>query len=51
MSEAPYVVCFDTYFYRTMPRVAKLLAIPRLYQELSVEHYGFHDLPHAYPIA
>ena len=27
----PQVACFDTAFHRTMPRVAKLLPIPRRY--------------------
>lgn len=44
----PQVACFDTAFHRTMPRVAKLLAIPRRYQKLGVERYGFHGLSYAY---
>lgn len=31
-----------------MPRVAKLLPIPRRYQTQGVERYGFHGLSHAY---
>src|SRR5437660_3202944 len=30
----PQVVCFDTAFHRTLPRVASLLAIPRRYEAL-----------------
>jgi acetate kinase len=44
----PQVACFDTAFHRTMPRVAKLLAIPRRYQAQGVERYGFHGLSYAY---
>ncbi|MDP2137412.1 MAG: acetate/propionate family kinase [Candidatus Didemnitutus sp.] len=44
----PQVACFDTAFHRTMPRVAKLLAIPRRYQKMGVERYGFHGLSYAY---
>jgi acetate kinase len=44
----PQVACFDTAFHRTMPRVARLLAIPRHYQRLGVERYGFHGLSYAY---
>lgn len=44
----PQVCCFDTAFHRTMPRVAKLLAIPRRYQAQGVERYGFHGLSYAY---
>jgi len=44
----PQVACFDTAFHRTMPRVAKLLAIPRRYAAKGVERYGFHGLSYAY---
>jgi acetate kinase len=40
----PQVACFDTAFHRTMPRVARLLAIPRRYQADGVRRYGFHGL-------
>jgi acetate kinase len=44
----PQVACFDTAFHRTMPRVAKLLPIPRRYEAKGVERYGFHGLSYAY---
>lgn len=44
----PQVACFDTAFHRTMPRVAKLLPIPRRYATKGVERYGFHGLSYAY---
>jgi acetate kinase len=44
----PQVACFDTAFHRTMPRVAKLLPIPRRYGAKGVERYGFHGLSYAY---
>jgi acetate kinase len=44
----PQVACFDTAFHRTMPRVAKLLSIPRRYGAKGVERYGFHGLSYAY---
>ena len=44
----PQVACFDTAFHRTMPRVAKLLAIPRRYQKRGIERYGFHGLSYTY---
>jgi acetate kinase len=47
-SKLPQVACFDTAFHRTMPRVAKLLPIPRRYSEKGVERYGFHGLSYAY---
>ena len=44
----PQVACFDTAFHRDLPRVAKLLPIPRRYQTQGVERYGFHGLSYAY---
>ena len=44
----PQIACFDTAFHRTMPRVAKLLPIPRRYASKGVERYGFHGLSYAY---
>jgi acetate kinase len=44
----PQVACFDTAFHRAMPRVARLLPIPRRYDEAGVRRYGFHGLSYAY---
>jgi len=44
----PQVACFDTAFHRTMPRVARLLPIPRRYAAKGVQRYGFHGLSCAY---
>ena len=44
----PQVACFDTAFHHTMPRVAKLLPIPRRYAAKGVERYGFHGLSYSY---
>ncbi len=44
----PQVACFDTAFHRTMPRVATQLPIPRRYDALGVQRYGFHGLSYAY---
>jgi len=46
--QLPQVACFDTAFHRTMPRVARLLPIPRRYAAKGVERYGFHGLSYAY---
>jgi acetate kinase len=46
----PQVACFDTAFHCTMPRVAKLLPIPRRYDAKGVQRYGFHGLSYAYLI-
>jgi acetate kinase len=42
------VACFDTGFHRTMPRVAKILPIPRRYEIQGMRRYGFHGLSYAY---
>jgi acetate kinase len=42
------IVCFDTAFHQTMPRVAKLLPIPRRYFTKGIQRYGFHGLSYAY---
>ncbi|MEO8026230.1 MAG: acetate/propionate family kinase [Bryobacteraceae bacterium] len=44
----PQVACFDTAFHAQMPRVAKLLPIPRRYEAKGVTRYGFHGISYAY---
>lgn len=44
----PQIVCFDTAFHRDMPRVAKILPIPRRFQAQGVERYGFHGLSYSF---
>jgi acetate kinase len=44
----PQVVCFDTAFHRSMPRVATILPIPRRYQSRGVQRYGFHGLSYTF---
>ena len=44
----PQVACFDTAFHQTMPRVAKLLPIPRRFDAKGVQRYGFHGLSYSY---
>ena len=38
----PQVACFDTAFHHDLPRVAKMLPIPRRYEAQGVRRYGFH---------
>lgn len=42
--QAVQVACFDTAFHQHMPRVARMLTIPRRYEALGVVRYGFHGL-------
>jgi acetate kinase len=44
----PQVACFDTAFHHHMPRVAKILAIPRRFDKKGIQRYGFHGLSYAY---
>ena len=44
----PQVACFDTAFHHTMPRVAKILSIPRRFDAIGIQRYGFHGLSYAY---
>jgi acetate kinase len=48
LPDLPQVACFDTAFHRNMPRVARVLPIPRRFQADGVERYGFHGLSYAY---
>ena len=44
----PQLACFDTAFHRDMPRVAKLLSIPRRFDAKGVQRFGFHGLSYTF---
>jgi acetate kinase len=46
--DLPQIACFDTAFHHDLPRVARLLPIPRRYDAKGVQRYGFHGLSCAY---
>jgi acetate kinase len=46
----PQVACFDTAFHHDMPRIARMLPIPRRYEAKGLRRYGFHGLSYAYLI-
>lgn len=46
--DLPQVACFDTAFHSDMPRVARLLPIPRRYEQVGLQRYGFHGLSYAF---
>ncbi len=48
--DLPQVACFDTAFHHDMPRVARIVAIPRRFEAAGVRRYGFHGLSYAYLI-
>jgi acetate kinase len=46
--KVPQIACFDTAFHRDLPRVARILPIPRRYEVQGVRRYGFHGLSYTY---
>jgi acetate kinase len=48
LGHLPQVACFDTAFHAGMPRVARMLPLPRRYETLGVRKYGFHGISYAY---
>jgi acetate kinase len=46
----PQIACFDTAFHFDMPKLARLLAIPRSYYDRGVRRYGFHGISYSYLI-
>jgi acetate kinase len=44
----PQFACFDTAFHAGMPRLARLLPIPRRYGRMGVQRYGFHGLSYSF---
>ena len=46
--DLPQVACFDTAFHHDMPRVARIVPIPRRYEAAGVRRYGFHGLSYEY---
>lgn len=48
MPGVPQLACFDTAFHQDMPRVAKILPIPRRFAAKGVERYGFHGLSYQF---
>lgn len=43
-----HVACFDTAFHQNLPRIARLLPIPRRFDAIGIQRYGFHGLSYAY---
>lgn len=46
----PQFACFDTAFHSNLPRIARLLPVPRRYFNSGIRRYGFHGLSYAYLI-
>ncbi|MEO8798788.1 MAG: acetate/propionate family kinase, partial [Polyangiaceae bacterium] len=48
LPNVPQIACFDTAFHRSMPRVARIVPIPRLYEAQGIQRYGFHGLSYTF---
>jgi acetate kinase len=46
--DVPQVACFDTAFHHDLPRIARLLPIPRRYEAQGLRRYGFHGLSYSF---
>lgn len=44
----PQVACFDTAFHAHLPRVARMLPIPRSWEAHGARRYGFHGLSYTF---
>ena len=44
----PQIACFDTAFHHDLPRVARIVPIPRRYEAQGVRRYGFHGLSYEF---
>jgi acetate kinase len=44
----PQVACFDTAFHSSLPKVARMYALPRRFYEQGIFRYGFHGLSYEY---
>ena len=46
--ELPQVACFDTAFHSSLPKVARMYALPQRFYEQGIFRYGFHGLSYEY---
>src|ERR1700674_90384 len=46
--ELPQVACFDTAFHSSLPKVARMYAMPRRLYDHGIFRYGFHGLSYEY---
>jgi acetate kinase len=46
--ELPQVACFDTAFHKSLPKVARMYALPRHLYDDGIFRYGFHGLSYEY---
>lgn len=46
--DLPQIASFDTAFHHGLPRVARLTALPRRFEEQGIRRFGFHGLSYEY---
>jgi acetate kinase len=46
--ELPQVACFDTAFHSSLPKVARMYALPRRLSDQGLLRYGFHGISYEY---
>lgn len=46
--QTPQFACFDTAYFHALPRVARILPIPRRFEAQGVRRYGFHGLSYTF---
>jgi acetate kinase len=46
--QLPQVACFDTAFHSSLPKVARMYALPRRFYDQGILRYGFHGLSYEY---
>ncbi|HEX4002553.1 MAG TPA: acetate/propionate family kinase [Candidatus Acidoferrales bacterium] len=44
LPHTPQIGCFDTAFHATLPKVARVYALPRKFYDEGIRRYGFHGL-------
>jgi acetate kinase len=48
LPELPQIACFDTAFHSSLPKVARMYALPRRFFDGGVRRFGFHGLSYEY---
>lgn len=44
----PQIACFDTAFHSSLPKIARMYAMPRRFYDKGIFRYGFHGLSYEY---
>jgi acetate kinase len=47
-TDIAHVACYDTEFFRNLPRVSQVIPLPRKFEKLGIKKFGFHGLSYTY---